>query len=57
MRQQNSIIGHIDWPLFITFLLMMGMGLATVYSVAFDVEHPNIFDFSQVFTQLLMSKT
>ncbi|MCF8414677.1 MAG: rod shape-determining protein RodA [Crocinitomicaceae bacterium] len=47
MRQQQSIIGHLDWPLFIAYLLLVGMGLMTVYSVAFNEDHPNILDFSQ----------
>lgn len=47
MRQNQSLTGHLDWPLFIAILLMMGMGLATVYSVTYDEAHPSLFDFSQ----------
>lgn len=47
MRQNQSLTGSLDWPLFIAVLLMMGMGLATVYSVAYDENHPSLFDFSQ----------
>lgn len=47
MRANQSITGSFDWPLFIVYMLLLGMGLATVYSVAYDPEHPNIFDFSQ----------
>lgn len=47
MRQNQSLTGSLDWPLLIAVLLMMGVGLATVYSVAYDPEHPSIFDFSQ----------
>lgn len=47
MRKNDSIIGHIDWPLLIVYGLLLIMGIATVYSVAFDPEHPNLFDFSQ----------
>jgi rod shape determining protein RodA len=54
MRQQQSIIGNVDWPLFITFMLMLGMGLATVYSVAYDEEYPNLFDFSQKYGKQLV---
>jgi hypothetical protein len=49
MRQQQSIIGNLDWPLFITFILMIFMGLATVYSVSFNEEHPFLFDLSQTY--------
>lgn len=47
MRKNESIIGNIDWPLFAVYVLFLIMGLATVYSVAFDPEHPSLFDFSQ----------
>ncbi|MGJ8660840.1 MAG: rod shape-determining protein RodA [Bacteroidota bacterium] len=36
-----------DWPLFVCYLVLVTMGLMTVYSTAFDPEHPNLFDFSQ----------
>lgn len=54
MRQQQSIIGHLDWPLFITFMVLLIMGFATVYSVAYDAEHPMIWDFSQKYGKQLV---
>jgi rod shape determining protein RodA len=36
-----------DWPLFIVFMIMLVMGAATVYSAAYDPEHPNLFDVTQ----------
>lgn len=47
MRKNESLTGSLDWPLFIAIMLMMVMGVATVYSVAYDPDHPSIFDFSQ----------
>jgi rod shape determining protein RodA len=47
MRQGEKITSNIDWPLFSVFLILMLMGLATVYSTAFNEEAPNLFDFSQ----------
>ena len=47
MRSNQSITGSFDWPLFIVYMLLLAMGLTTVYSVAYDPEHPNLFDFSQ----------
>lgn len=44
MRKDDKLFGDIDWPLFITFLIMVCMGLATIYSVAFTQEHPSLFD-------------
>lgn len=46
MRNEN-LTQNIDWPLFICYLLLVSMGLATVYSTAFDADHPNLFSFSK----------
>lgn len=54
MRKNDSIIGSIDWPLFSVFILLIIMGLSTVYSVAYDPEHPSIFDFSQKYGKQFM---
>lgn len=54
MRKNQSITGSLDWPLFIAIILMMLMGLATVYSVAFNEEHPSLFDFSQKYGKQVM---
>ena len=44
MRKDDKLFGEIDWPLFITYILMVFLGLMTVYSVAYTPEHPSIFD-------------
>jgi len=44
MRKEENLISYLDWPLFISFLLMLFMGLATVYSVAYTPEDPSLFD-------------
>ena len=54
MRKDESIVAHVDWPLFIVFILLMLMGVATVYSTAYDPEHPFLFDFSQKYGKQLM---
>lgn len=54
MRQNQSLTAHVDWPLFIVFIVLMLMGLATVYSAAFDADHPSIFDFSQKYGKQVM---
>ena len=43
-----------DWPLFVSYLLLVTMGLATVYSTAFNEEHPNFFDFTQKYGKQFM---
>lgn len=47
MRQGEKITSNIDWPLLSVFLLLMLMGVATVYATAYNPEAPNLFDFSQ----------
>jgi rod shape determining protein RodA len=47
MRKGESLVAHLDWTLFVVYIIMLIMGVATVYSVAYNEDHPNIFDFSQ----------
>jgi len=47
MRKDETLVSHLDWPLFITFMLMLIMGLATVYSVAYNPDNPNLFSFDE----------
>jgi rod shape determining protein RodA len=47
MRKDETLVSHLDWPLFISFILMLIMGLATVYSVAYNPENPSIFSFDE----------
>jgi rod shape determining protein RodA len=54
MRKDDSLTQHVDWWLLLTVLLMLGMGIANVYSAAFDENHPSIFDFSQKYGKQIM---
>lgn len=54
MRQNKSITGSVDWVLLTLLLVLMGMGVATIYSVAYEPEHPSIFDFSQKYGKQIM---
>lgn len=54
MRKNDSITGSIDWTLLITYLILLCIGIATIYSVAYDPEHPNLFDFSQKYGKQIM---
>ena len=47
MRKEETLLSYLDWPLFIAFILMITMGLATVYSVAYTMESPSLFDFDK----------
>lgn len=54
MRKNESIIGNLDWPLLSGYILLLIIGIGTIYSVAFDPEHPNLFDFSQKYGKQIM---
>lgn len=47
MRKGESLVAHFDWALFSVYMLLLIMGVATVYSTAYNEDHPNLFDFSQ----------
>jgi len=54
MRKNDSIITNIDWPLFISFILLIVFGMATIYSVAFNEEHPELFALSEKYGKQLL---
>ena len=54
MRREESLTQHVDWWLFATVIAMMIFGASTVYSVAYDPEHPNPFDLSQTYGKQIM---
>ena len=54
MRKDESLVTHLDWPLFITYMLMLLLGLATVYSVAYNPESPNLFSFDEKYGKQVM---
>lgn len=54
MRKGESLVAHFDWVLFGTYILLLIFGLTTVYSVAYNEDHPNLFDFSQKYGKQIM---
>lgn len=53
MRKQESLTEHLDWPLFGALITMLLMGLATVYSVAYNEDAPSLFNFSEKYGRQL----
>jgi rod shape determining protein RodA len=47
MRRGEKITTNIDWPLFSVYIILMLMGIATVYSTAYNPNSPNLFDYTQ----------
>ena len=54
MRENEKITSYIDWPLLITYFLIMSLGLMTVYSVGYDEETNMSFSFSTLFGRQLI---
>ena len=54
MRKDSSILGRFDWPLFVAYIFLLIIGIATVYSVTFDPENPSIFSFSEKYGKQMM---
>jgi rod shape determining protein RodA len=54
MKREESLFGNIDWTLFIVFAVMVLIGIANVYSAAFNPKAPFIFDISQKYGKQIM---
>lgn len=54
MRKADNITQDLDWPLFISYLVLVTMGVTTVYSTAYDPEHPLLYDMSKMYGKQLM---
>jgi rod shape determining protein RodA len=53
MRKEESLTEHLDWPLFGALITMLILGLATVYSVAYNEDAPSLFNFSEKYGRQL----
>ncbi|MCD6091880.1 MAG: rod shape-determining protein RodA [Bacteroidales bacterium] len=47
MRRRKSIFHNIDWWLVILYLLLVTIGLFSIYSAVYNPAHPSLFDRSQ----------
>ena len=54
MKREESLFGNIDWILFIVFAVMVLIGIANVYSAAYNPKAPFLFDFSQKYGKQIM---
>lgn len=54
MRKDDKLTSNVDWPILLVYLLILVMGLMTVYSTAYDKDHPNILDFSMLYGRQVM---
>lgn len=49
MRKGDSLTTHLDWPLLLSYFLIVILGVMTIYATAHNPEHPNLFDFSMFY--------
>jgi rod shape determining protein RodA len=54
MRKSDSLAGSFDWVLFTVYCILIIMGIATVYSTAYNEEHPQLLDISQKYGKQIM---
>jgi rod shape determining protein RodA len=54
MKREESLFGNIDWTLFAVFAIMVLMGIANVYSAAYNPKAPMLFDISQKYGKQIM---
>ncbi len=47
MRRRKGIFNNIDWWLVMLYLVLVVMGLISIYSAVYNVDHPSIFDRTQ----------
>ena len=47
MTTRNNIIGRIDWALLLMYLILVIIGISTIYAAAYNENHPSLFDMSQ----------
>ena len=47
MTTRNNIVGKIDWPLLLMYLVLVIIGISTIYAAAYNENNPSIFDMSQ----------
>ena len=54
MAKSPSIFNKLDWPLLMTFLILMVIGLITIYAAGYNPDHPKIYDISQTYGKQLI---
>ena len=47
MMTRNNIIGKIDWWLLLLYIVLVIIGVLTIYAAAYNENHPSLFDMSQ----------
>ena len=54
MRDYKNILGKIDWPIILLYLILIFVGWVNIYAAVYNEEHHSIFDISQRYGKQLM---
>lgn len=54
MAKNTSIFNKLDWPLVLSYLALMMIGLLTIYAAGYNAEHPKIYDLTQTYGKQLL---
>jgi len=54
MRSYKSILGKIDWPIILLYLILVFVGWINIYAAVYNEEHHSIFDITQRYGKQLM---
>lgn len=54
MRQGEKLTSNIDWVLLLMYFVIVSMGVMTIYSTAYQEEHPHIWDMNMFYGRQLM---
>ena len=54
MTTRNNIVGKIDWWLLAIYILLVTIGVSTIYAAAFNENNPSLFDMSQHYGKQLL---
>jgi len=53
-RRESTIFAGVDWWTVLIYVLLVGLGLVSIYAAVYDEEHSSIFDMSQKYGSQLM---
>lgn len=53
-REQRSVVANIDWWVILLYVVLVTIGLVSIYAAGFNEEHPRLFDISMVYGKQLV---
>lgn len=53
-RRESAIFGGVDWWTVLIYVMLVGLGLLSIYAAVYNEEHSSVFDMSQKYGSQLM---